>query len=772
MAFPDDRLDITIEFAFGADPTTDPSGWTWTDVTNLGGDSDASRILVQDITITRGRSDEASETDPAQVTFELDNGDGYLTPDDERSPLWPNIVTGTPVRITVEGSPRFVGQVGSWSMQWPYGDNAANADPDVGEHPTESRVLVEAAGILRRLGQGAAIPFSSMRRAFARRARPILESGNDTVSYYPLEHNSARSPSDGTSYFRFMPTTSGRARLQRPVITDQVDSPATLGALELPPAGDFAPEGPFSARAPLTSQPGQPWSATAHIVTGAWNDTDEMDVFFAVTSASSEVTISNGVLVYGRIYVDTNYVEVGYRRIVDGSTVVNVSNDVQLPSDVTFTSGRLLTITMNAAGTQARLWVDGTFRVAVSFAAHADNTSVGQVLCEKMDFTGFDADQFYGGKPAWYSHVLFVSGPDATWETNATFRSILTAGANAHVGEPAAARFARLCEEDWTQVTTIGTGVPMGPQRPMRLTDLLKEVATTDLGVITESRDTLGLEYTAGDARYDRFPAALELDASADEVTNPLVPVSDDLNLRNDVTITTPSEDIEGATVESRPSIELSGRYRDGYEVNPANAGHPAQVAASEVYRGTWPGVRYREVSVDLAASPSKIPEWVDVVEGEWLTLSGLPVQHPEGMVALVMEGLSETFSPTSWKVSVNCTPAGPWIAGTLANDPPLPPPDYDARLDTEACELVAAIDEDDTTFDVETTAGPPWVNSTDHPDEFPLLIEVAGEVMTVTAATPMSSGVQTFTVTRGDDARAHDAGTAVMVAQPLIAPI
>ena len=94
MAFPETSLGLRIEAAFGAG-TTSPLTWTWTDLTD--------RLISQSIRIRRGRADESSTTQPSSVRFELRNLDGALTPLNEASPFFPDIVRGTPVRIWVEG---------------------------------------------------------------------------------------------------------------------------------------------------------------------------------------------------------------------------------------------------------------------------------------------------------------------------------------------------------------------------------------------------------------------------------------------------------------------------------------------------------------------------------------------------------------------------------------------------------------------------------------------------------------------------------------------
>ncbi|UPT41766.1 MULTISPECIES: LamG domain-containing protein [Streptomyces] len=70
-----------------------PWSITWTDIT--------SRVdMVQGITVTRGASDEKSETQPGTCTMTLDNQDGALTPGRPGSPFFPFVRRNTPIRYS------------------------------------------------------------------------------------------------------------------------------------------------------------------------------------------------------------------------------------------------------------------------------------------------------------------------------------------------------------------------------------------------------------------------------------------------------------------------------------------------------------------------------------------------------------------------------------------------------------------------------------------------------------------------------------------------
>ncbi|RSN64043.1 hypothetical protein DMH12_04535 [Streptomyces sp. WAC 04229] len=75
-----------------------PSTITWTDISRR---TDMGR----GVTITRGASDERSETQPGTATLRLDNADGALTPGNPSSPYYPYVRRGAPIRISVAVMP-------------------------------------------------------------------------------------------------------------------------------------------------------------------------------------------------------------------------------------------------------------------------------------------------------------------------------------------------------------------------------------------------------------------------------------------------------------------------------------------------------------------------------------------------------------------------------------------------------------------------------------------------------------------------------------------
>ncbi len=80
---------IKFEAAFGAGFNTPNSELTWTDLT--------SRLWHFDE--TTGIQYQLGQLQATNLDLELDNNDGYLSPDNASSPYYPNVVAGTPIRL-------------------------------------------------------------------------------------------------------------------------------------------------------------------------------------------------------------------------------------------------------------------------------------------------------------------------------------------------------------------------------------------------------------------------------------------------------------------------------------------------------------------------------------------------------------------------------------------------------------------------------------------------------------------------------------------------
>ncbi|MFZ3558169.1 hypothetical protein [Streptomyces sp. BH055] len=76
-----------------------PTTITWTDITDY-------VDVVQGVAITRGASDELSETQPGTATLTLDNSDGRFTPGNTGSPYYPYVRQNVPIRVSAAVIPQ------------------------------------------------------------------------------------------------------------------------------------------------------------------------------------------------------------------------------------------------------------------------------------------------------------------------------------------------------------------------------------------------------------------------------------------------------------------------------------------------------------------------------------------------------------------------------------------------------------------------------------------------------------------------------------------
>jgi hypothetical protein len=94
-------MPLLVEMGWGGTVQA-PSSILWTDI--------STRVdLEQGVTISRGASDERSDTQPGQASLTLDNLDGALTPGNSASPYYPYVRKNAPIRISVAVMPTVSG---------------------------------------------------------------------------------------------------------------------------------------------------------------------------------------------------------------------------------------------------------------------------------------------------------------------------------------------------------------------------------------------------------------------------------------------------------------------------------------------------------------------------------------------------------------------------------------------------------------------------------------------------------------------------------------
>lgn len=296
------------------------------------------------------------------------------------------------------------------------------------------------------------------------------------------------------------------------------------------------------------------------------------------------------------------------------------------------------------------------------------------------------------------------------------------------VGDTAAERMIRLCNEQGIQLRLVGDPgltAKMGVQRIATLLELLDDAENADGGILYEQPDAVGLIYRTRASMYNQ-PANMTLDALQEQLQNPFRPVRDDQRIRNVVTV----ERVDGSslTVEDAASVADVGIYDTSISLNLFSDTQLSDAAGWLLHQGTFPGMRYPQLTTNLGVAPEVINEWLTVDQGARIHVQNLPPQHANETVKVIAEGYSEPISPTTWEPVMNCSPAAVWDVAVLFGD--WVADEYLLRLDTDGSILTEPIDTTDTTLFVTVTDGPYWTSDN---AECPMDIVINGERMTVT---------------------------------------
>jgi hypothetical protein len=597
---------------------------------------------------------------------------------------------------------RFVGEVSSWPARW----DVSGGDV---------YVPVQAAGIMRRLGQGADPLQSTLRRR--------IPSDPNLIAYWPME--------DGAN------STQGYSPLPGvgPMVTSgmQFASDASLaGSSALPVLG---PASSMSGVVPSNASGAWRLEFVYRIDTAPAGDFNAQ--FVVVQTDRAQWRIGIGASLF---HIDVT--------APDGTSLY--SNSSTIPTDFFGSWSRFILRAQQSGGSVALQFA----WVTVGGGGRAVNDSytgtVGHVT--RVAASHGSALQ---GMP--FGHIGVFSAYDS---------SIFNSADVAFDGDSADGRMTRLVGEEGTPLLRPygPTGDTLvGPQRPDTLLNLLQEAATAEVGILYEPRHAIALAARPRTSLYNQTPT-LALDYSRQgDVAPPLEPTEDDQATRNDVTRSRPSGSSARATLDTGALSTLApplgvGRYTDSSTVNVHTDDQLPDQAAWWLHLGTWDEARYPSVTVSLTTAGRLIDQATAVDIGDRLTISNPPVWVAPGLIDLLAEGYTETIGWADWTITYNCTPAGPWSVA-VSDDPVL------GRADTDGSQLAASATAAATTLSVAVTAGPLW---TVDPAEYPFDLRVGGEVVTARAVGAaldlvdgtFESGITGWTATGGAFATSTDART------------
>lgn len=715
--FPSDYVRVELLPA-GADASTG-----WLDVT--------SDLSADGITITRGRSTEGQDIDPSSMTLTLRNTAGRYAPRNPRSDLYGLIGRGTPVRVSVkpEGVStrqyRFWGEVLAWPQSW-------------GRTGSASAVAtLECAGAMRRLGQGA----SPLRSPWYRACVASYASSLAVLGYWPMEEPS------GSSTTSLQPAAgSGPLRI--------VGAPE-LGAFDGMKAAAAVPvlgSGGFTAALPTYTSTGKvqvrflarvPLDTTAGVILAR--------VRMRGTTgrpARADVIYSGGGALLFKVYDDDgNELGAGIfgSYLLDGRPAL-VSVELK-QSGTGVVCGLVLLREGDYAGAST------SFTLASSTLSAAASVSLNPELVDLPDVA--------------MGHLIVISQITSIFE----FAGAL----DGHEGEPALARFYRLCDEEDVPASAYDRdSQALGVQRQATFMELLREAARADGGLLYEPRGSATqVHYIPGRWLYNRTPT-LDLPYT-DNLLLPFEPVDDDTELRNRVTVQRDGgSDFTADRTDGALGTDRVGVYDESVTLSLASDDQCRGQAAWRVHLGTVDEARWPTVGVELAhptflASATLRDAVLALSMGLLIRVTDLPSWVPPGPLELLVQGYTETILPTRHRIEFTCTPYAPYRVARWGVSRWAPP----------AAALTQAMTSSTTTMVAGTgTRGVKWGVSTG-----PFDVMVDGERMTVLTTGFSQVGVTTelgttwtgtFQVVRGVNGvtRAHAVGAAVRVVDGLPYPL
>ncbi|MFI2437398.1 hypothetical protein [Streptomyces sp. NPDC018693] len=394
--------------------------------------------------------------------------------------------------------------------------------------------------------------------------------------------------------------------------------------------------------------------------------------------------------------------------------------------------------------------------------------------------TGYGSEPVLFVRVGWfYASVttdLPTTGYYTYWGTIAPTAAEVYSAAFGFQGERAGTRIERLAAEAGFTATTAGPESAqerMGIQDRRTLLQLLNDANTTDFGYVLDARDRAEVIHRAH-STLENQPPGLTLDFSAGLISPPFRPLDDDLLTTNDVSVkrTYGAVPVRRVLESGRMSVQDPpdgvGRYDKPFEYSLYTDDQAADTAGWLLNLGTYDGVRYARLTLDLANERvfAMIDDILRLDVGDKIRLTNLPPDHGPDDVDILVHGYTEEAGPDAWKITFNCVPAAPWNVYTVAS------PTY-GRLHTGGSELASDITSSATSMSVATTGLYRWADTATYPGHFPFDILVGGERMTVTDISGTTSP-QTFTVTRSVNGAvlAHSAGDEVTLFQPTRVPL
>lgn len=338
-------------------------------------------------------------------------------------------------------------------------------------------------------------------------------------------------------------------------------------------------------------------------------------------------------------------------------------------------------------------------------------------------------------------------------------------------GETAGNRLLRLATEENVLLDVYGdpddTG-QMGPQTISSVFDLISEAVTLDGGQLYEARDVFSLIYKARTFLQNRHLHGDFAISYPDSILSAVPqPIEDSSATLNDITLTA----TRGGTARAVAADTTYGPLNvldppDG--ISRVQGSLPAVGAYDptdqlndlvnyQLYIRTRDELRIPQIAFglhrpEITTTLRKQIQALDV--GDHITVSNWPTGMPVGSTGLSVYGYTESIDQLLWSMAANTVNDAGYRSSQLTG------PDEIKRLDTFNSILTSAASSSATVLDVTTGNGLLWSTTRANSGEFPLVLMVEGEEITVTGISNPGSvandpgdfenGVSNWTATGG----------------------
>ena len=626
------------------------------------------------LSITFGVRGEAGLVDPSEARLTVNNTTGKYTPKNAVGPYYGLLKRNTPLRVTVGGVVRYVGEVSEFPSRW---------DPS-GADVYEPLI---ASGTLRRLLRA--------------------ETLQSTLSSYYVSNPLA---------IGYWP------------VTDEEGSESIASGLPGGPAMTITGSPDLAAFDPgPASEPIATWAASSALagtgdVTGSTGFTAAFYLSIPTTETANGANLwqgygdASGAGVVYRWWLE--YRTGGFLRLRGSNILGAIIADSGDLNHLMIGATRLIVIECEDDGANLDWYVSSDIGTNLGTFAAVQTSAPSAVIIGSAELTGDVA----------IGQLAMAKVPFAFYTSD--FNDVKSA----YAGEPVEDRVDRIADEGGFDMTVVDDGTVstyLGIQPAGTALEVLRDAEQADLGLLRDSLNTANaLVYRTRRAMYND-DAVMALDYSAGHLSPPLEPTDDDALLVNDVTATRPGGSSARAVDETSPLSALPwptgvGRYELAYTANVETDAMLPDVASWLMYRGTLDETRFPQVTIDLTVNPSLVTSFDLLRPGDLITIDNLPAYSGDDEARLHVMGWTERVTNHRRLVTLNCRPAD--VSDVVRLDDT----QY-GRLDSASTVTSEALDTTETGVDF---TGDTWITTASHPAEFPFDIEIGGEVMTVNSAT------------------------------------